>query len=322
MLKDSDTTHSFEIDCLTPAAMSVALQEPPAPPVCSGLLPAINLHHVTDHWVSSYLNPNMKKVFVYDSLNKPYRLGRVRPQLKVLYGDLSNDVGYPMVTQQASDPLCGALAVAFAISCLMGIPPQTQNFDISQVRAHLQWCIRHHSISQFPVMQNPVTLQCQSIPNKSMGLTQTITITTSTKQTITKVSSPTACRVASTTATNVAIRHSSSATVGALTATNVDPRQSSSALATTNSAPRFYTPIASYLQQQHDAQFLLKQQRQQRWLSKPGMYYYSKNTMAVQYVVISVAATSVLPQLQRNFVGSDLYSFPVKTHQTELLHVC
>lgn len=42
-----------------------------------------------------------------------------------------------------------------------------------------------------------------------------------------------------------------------------------------NAAPQFYTPLADYLQQQQDVQStphqkLLKQQRQQRWLNKPG----------------------------------------------------
>ena len=91
----------------------------------------------------------------YDSLYRIEHVLQTIPQLWLLYGQQHmNNIDFIPVTQQGVDPACGTFAVAFAFSVSFGIAPESQNFDVSQIRKHLQLCINHREICPFPVVQS------------------------------------------------------------------------------------------------------------------------------------------------------------------------
>ena len=81
--------------------------------------------------------PQTRTVYVYDSLRSQNRISRIRNDINMLYGSRLN-IQYPMVTQQQDTTDCGAFAIAFAFSILVGIPPETQVYDVNLMRNHLR----------------------------------------------------------------------------------------------------------------------------------------------------------------------------------------
>lgn len=114
----ADPALAHKIGYLTPAQLQFLLQNPQDAqqviPVPRGHM-SINIHYISHHWVTSVFNPNTRRVTVYDSLRSRCNLLAVFPQLRIIYGIQSlQDVHYPIVTQQSADPICGAMAIAFA----------------------------------------------------------------------------------------------------------------------------------------------------------------------------------------------------------------
>ena len=84
-----------------------------------------------------------------DSLFSQNRIRAIEKQLKVLYGNRA-EIKYPRVTQQKTDPVCGAFAIAFAFSALLGVPPKSQCFIEDKMRSHLKHVMDSKTVSQFP----------------------------------------------------------------------------------------------------------------------------------------------------------------------------
>ena len=140
---------------ISPAEMTVFLPDPSQtrPPVPIYEL-SINIHNIGDHWVTSVYNPHIRRVLVYDSLCRIKHYSQIVPHLKLLYGsEMLSKVDFVPVTQQATDPACGAFAVAFAFSYCLGITHSSQIFDKTQMRKHLSECLRSRQIMAFPTVQ-------------------------------------------------------------------------------------------------------------------------------------------------------------------------
>ena len=139
---------------ITPAEMALfltdsSLSRPPVPPDTS----SINIHNIADHWVTSIYSPDTSRISVYDSLYRIEHVYQILPQIKLLYGTQHLDrIDFIPVTQQGSDPSCGAFAIAFAFSLCLGIPPESQNFDVAQMRMHLNDCIKYRKLKAFPTV--------------------------------------------------------------------------------------------------------------------------------------------------------------------------
>ena len=56
-----------------------------------------------------------------------------------------------MVTQQQNMPDCGAFAVAYAFSILLGIPPETQIYNVNLIRIHLKTVLQSGNLMSFPM---------------------------------------------------------------------------------------------------------------------------------------------------------------------------
>ena len=115
---------------------------------------SINIHLVGCHWVTSFKNNNTGQVHVFDSLlaTSSLRSRFLKPQLELLYGFCDGSIVYETVTQQSADPLCGALATAFAFDILLGYKPADMRYDVSKARDHLKQVIRRNSVCRFPLI--------------------------------------------------------------------------------------------------------------------------------------------------------------------------
>ena len=92
----------------------------------------INIHHINEHWVTLTYN-------VYDSLTSGDRIKQIKQQLLILYG-VSPNVRYVPIKQHGNQPLCGLFAIVAAFSVFLGLPPETQDYDVPRMQAHLKMC--------------------------------------------------------------------------------------------------------------------------------------------------------------------------------------
>ena len=111
---------------------------------------SVNIHHIDSHWITSVFRPQNKTVYIYDTLRRSDRISRIKKDLTILYGNNLN-IQYPNVTQQQNMPDCGAFAVAYAFSVLLGIPPETQEYDVNSMRTHLKTILNSGQMIPFPV---------------------------------------------------------------------------------------------------------------------------------------------------------------------------
>jgi len=90
------------------------------------------------HWVCSYYDT--KRIFIYDSLNNK-KLHKHHEQflrrLFPTYNFENNPVRFPTVQYQPNGNDCGVFAIAFAISLLFNIKPETVKYNHSLMRLHL-----------------------------------------------------------------------------------------------------------------------------------------------------------------------------------------
>lgn len=57
---------------------------------------------------------------------------------------------YEIVVQQSFEPICGAMSIAFAFSCVLGHIPTNISYDIKSFRNHLRTCISSRQLRPFP----------------------------------------------------------------------------------------------------------------------------------------------------------------------------
>ena len=111
---------------------------------------SVNIHHIDGHWITSVFRPQNNTVCIYDSLRRSDRIKGIKKDLTILYGANLN-IQYPKVTQQLYMPDCGAFAIAYAFSALLGIPPETQVYNINSMRTHLKTVLQSGNLIPFPV---------------------------------------------------------------------------------------------------------------------------------------------------------------------------
>ena len=131
---------------MTPAEITCAVHHPSnsGPPPCPPDQMSIHIHHLPkiNNWVTSMYKPTSRRILIYDILGLPTTFKEVMPQLQTVdkFND-PNKIDYIPVSQQGSDPSCGAYAIEFAFSYGMGTPPETQNFMESYTREHWRQCL-------------------------------------------------------------------------------------------------------------------------------------------------------------------------------------
>ena len=107
------------------------------------------VHNDAHHWL--LLSSLNGMVTIYDSLNtKPTE--SLKRQMSQLF---SPDDSLPQFQQvschkQTGSNDCGVFAIAYAVSVLHGISPDSVIFDQSKMRAHLVQCFQEGELKQFP----------------------------------------------------------------------------------------------------------------------------------------------------------------------------
>jgi Ulp1 protease family, C-terminal catalytic domain len=120
--------------------------------------PVVQIHHFSQHWVTSYRPSNDETVFVFDSMlryngGKPVTSPELVKQLSQIYGRNRShfDVTFPSVTQQKNGGVdCGVFAIAYAVDVCEGLDPGQRLYDYSQLRRHVVSCFRKQQLSPFP----------------------------------------------------------------------------------------------------------------------------------------------------------------------------
>ena len=113
---------------------------------------SVHIHHLPGHWVTSCVFPSEQSIFVYDSLQSEEHKREVEKQLKHIYGNQPAFIQFVNVQQQNSDPICGLMAIAFAVSCCFGDDPATQKYNLSELEPHLKSCILAGKLKRFPLL--------------------------------------------------------------------------------------------------------------------------------------------------------------------------
>jgi hypothetical protein len=103
------------------------------------------------HWVCSYYNN--KTIYIYDSLNHKQLHAHHELYLKKLCPFLTfnkNTIKFPNVQQQPNQNDCGVFAIAFAVSLLFNLKPNTIKYEHSIMRQHLIKIFETNIIEHFP----------------------------------------------------------------------------------------------------------------------------------------------------------------------------
>ena len=103
------------------------------------------------NWVCSYYNSKM--IYIYDSLNLKRLHVHHRIYLEKLYPFYLFDkkpIQFPTVQLQPNSNDCGVFAIAFAVSLLFGLKPNTIKYDHSVMRQHLIKIFETNIIEHFP----------------------------------------------------------------------------------------------------------------------------------------------------------------------------
>ena len=156
LMRKDPSANKFHIGYYTPCEMDFKLNTMHPSSWATLHVPndkcSIMIHYLSKHWVTSYWDPKTSSVYIYDSLANyaGHRREELLTQLKMLYGVENDNLQYMKVTQQASDPVCGVLAVAFGFSLLLGEKPELIKYNVTEVRQHLALCLSEEKMSSFP----------------------------------------------------------------------------------------------------------------------------------------------------------------------------
>ena len=72
------------------------------------------IHPLQGHWVTSYYNVNIRRLYVYDSLQSNNHYLQVKEQIRLIHGDeIADNFKYVSVNQQNNMPICGVLALGY-----------------------------------------------------------------------------------------------------------------------------------------------------------------------------------------------------------------
>ena len=113
------------------------------------------LHTGEQHWVCiASVGCGDGTVNLYDSLYRNIIYSEVEDQVINLVGQ-ANFTGIQVVPvqQQQNGSDCGVFAAAFATCLTYGIPPQTVQFDICKMRAHLYHSLKNGLLQMFPTFE-------------------------------------------------------------------------------------------------------------------------------------------------------------------------
>lgn len=117
------------------------------------------MHPLTGHWVTSFYSVEKKCVYVYDSLQSPEQYHEVKKQISVIYSEYhAANLKYVSVQQQNQQPVCGVMAIAFAVSIYFDKNPEYIRFDLTMLHTHLRNCLLSGTVAMYPV------IQCVSLP--------------------------------------------------------------------------------------------------------------------------------------------------------------
>lgn len=121
--------------------------------------PTVQIHHVGNHWVTSYRAALTDVALVFDSLQqydgqgKPVLDASLIQQLRQMYGDgQSLSVGCCSVSQQNNGTDCGIFAIGYATDLCLGLDPCCREYNVTRMRCHLMDCFRRNIMSAFPLV--------------------------------------------------------------------------------------------------------------------------------------------------------------------------
>lgn len=113
-----------------------------------------NIGYQIGHWICTYYDG--VKLHVYDSLKQRRLHADHIRYLKMLYPyiDLEDEgngeVAYEEVMPQDNDFDCGVYSIAYATSVVFGRDPKEEEYDRSQMRAHLVKMFKEGRLTPFP----------------------------------------------------------------------------------------------------------------------------------------------------------------------------
>ncbi|KAM0727867.1 hypothetical protein ACS0PU_005336 [Formica fusca] len=108
------------------------------------------------HWVCSYYDT--KAIYIYDSLNLKRLHAHHKIYLDKLYPFYPFDkkpVRFPLIQNQSNSFDCDVFAIAFAVSLLFGLRPDTVMYDHTLMRQHLAHMFQLEKIEHFPRIIRP-----------------------------------------------------------------------------------------------------------------------------------------------------------------------
>ncbi|XP_011699658.1 PREDICTED: uncharacterized protein LOC105456969 [Wasmannia auropunctata] len=112
--------------------------------------------NINGHWVCSYYNT--KTIYIYDSLNLKWLHVHHKIYLEKLYPFYTfekKSIQFPKVQEQSNKNDSGVFAIAFAVSLLFGLQPNTIMYDHSLMRQHLTQIFQSNKIEHFPRIIRP-----------------------------------------------------------------------------------------------------------------------------------------------------------------------
>lgn len=112
------------------------------------------------HWVCSYYDTKM--IYIYDSLNLKRLHVHHRIFLEKLYPYYAfheQSIQFPNVQKQPNGNDCGVFAIAFAVSLLFDLRPDTITYDHKLMRLHLAQIFELNRIEHFPQIVKPIHLK-------------------------------------------------------------------------------------------------------------------------------------------------------------------
>ena len=162
LLRNQDTNDLFTFGDFTPAAQQIDLKNPTQQYFLDDDKIAINFLLIQQHWMTVIFDPMTRNIHLFDSKRNNNRPRQVLPLLRQMYGNriVLSDIIYPTVVQQPfDDPSCGAFAIAFASSYIVGKQPENEKYIARKMRHHLKNSILSKIVLPFPTEAYQPTIE-------------------------------------------------------------------------------------------------------------------------------------------------------------------